>query len=248
MPDLASHTPTLKGAIMQYKSIYFAILTLFITLSLFGDPTGSLSGFILEQNGKPIEYASVYLQGINIGANSDGLGRYCLTKIPPGTYTLSGWGMGYLRPNIENITIDADEEKTLDVVLQRDPEGVFSKNDPFAKASWVSGGIESGVFIIAWHIKQSDETVIDIERVIIVENSIQYYWDRKDGYTLGYDTWKNNWCWLKQTKDGKIKSTGYPIHRHDPQKLGLPKNIRMTHNEYFRWWNNYYKDIGYIEL
>jgi len=129
------------------KSIYFAILTTYITLSLFANPIGNLSGFITEQNGKPIPYTSVYLQGTNNGATSDEHGRYNITNIPSGTYTLSGWSLGYLRPSIENVTFDADEEKTLDVVLQRDPEGVFSKNDPFGKASWVSGGIESGVFI-----------------------------------------------------------------------------------------------------
>jgi hypothetical protein len=48
----------------------------------------TLSGFVVDQHGDPVTTATVTLDGAELGAVSDSLGRFELTGIPRGTYAL----------------------------------------------------------------------------------------------------------------------------------------------------------------
>ena len=51
---------------------------------------------------------------------------------------------------------------------------------------------------------------------------------RLNDFTVVYDYKTKYYCWALQNKDGWLESTGYPVHLHNPEQLGLEKNIRMT--------------------
>ena len=51
---------------------------------------------------------------------------------------------------------------------------------------------------------------------------------KKDGFTVIYDNDSKNYCWARQSEDGRLESTGYPVHLYDPNELGLEKDIRMS--------------------
>nr|MBP6697724.1 TonB-dependent receptor [Flavobacteriales bacterium] len=58
--------------------------------------TGTIRGFVYDQdNGEPVIFTNVMLQGKSIGASTDVNGYYSLSRIPPGDYTLMVTSMGY---------------------------------------------------------------------------------------------------------------------------------------------------------
>jgi len=71
--------------------VYFGFFT-----SLIIAQTGSIRGFIYEkENGEPVIFTSVYLQGTTYGTASDVNGFYNITKVPTGHYTLMVTYVGY---------------------------------------------------------------------------------------------------------------------------------------------------------
>ena len=73
---------------------------------------------------------------------------------------------------------------------------------------------------------QPDGTIITFELVLGGEYNpgIMY---RKNGYTIIDDDSKT-WCWVTRAENGRLVSTGFPVHLYDPEELGLEKNLKPT--------------------
>ncbi len=70
------------------KSIALFVFT-FITAFTFAQGTGTVRGFVKDKdNGEPVIFGSVYLDGTSHGTSTDVNGYYSLSKIPVGSYTL----------------------------------------------------------------------------------------------------------------------------------------------------------------
>lgn len=68
----------------------------FIIASLSQAQNANIRGFVYEtENGEPVIFTNVYLQGTTHGATSDVNGYYSITKIPVGNYTLMVSYLGY---------------------------------------------------------------------------------------------------------------------------------------------------------
>ena len=105
---------------MQKKMLFFAICVFLFGVSLFAQTTGRLSGRVVDERGNAIAYANVILQGTQIGAATDELGRFMIINITPGTYTVIVSSVGYARYVMENVRISLDETRTLpNISLQR---------------------------------------------------------------------------------------------------------------------------------
>ena len=74
---------------------------------------------------------------------------------------------------------------------------------------------------------QPDGTKVIFETVFGGENNPSFF-DRINGFTITFDYNTKFYCWARQSEDGWLQSTGYPVHLYDPEKLGLKKNIRIT--------------------
>ena len=82
------------GKIKIFISILF-LLFLNLTVSLGAD-FGSISGYVKDvKTGKPLPSANVVLVGTSMGAASDMDGKYSITEVPPGIYTLRSTYIGY---------------------------------------------------------------------------------------------------------------------------------------------------------
>jgi hypothetical protein len=80
------------------KSIlaFFILLTCFNFYSFSQGTTAEVRGFIYnKENGEPIIFTSVVLKGTTYGASTDVNGFYSISKVPPGTYTLSSSNIGF---------------------------------------------------------------------------------------------------------------------------------------------------------
>lgn len=85
-------------------------------------PLGSLQGKITDQEtGEPLMFANVALQQGETqvgGAQTDMQGRYEITQLKPGTYSVTFSYIGYAAKEVKEVLIDAGKATSLDVQLQ----------------------------------------------------------------------------------------------------------------------------------
>jgi len=101
----------------QRKQIILAILLLLFCSSLFAGTTGKLAGRVKDENGKPVPFANVILEGTTIGSQSESDGKYIIINIPPGIYTVIFSQMGFQHQKIKNVEIKADETTIQNVTM-----------------------------------------------------------------------------------------------------------------------------------
>ena len=78
------------------KSGYLSVLITFISISLFGQNTGSVMGIVRDaQTLKPLRGISFTVTGTEFTAISDSMGAYQLKNLPTKTYNLKASGVGY---------------------------------------------------------------------------------------------------------------------------------------------------------
>jgi len=95
------------------------LLTLFV-LPLSAQTTGSLSGTIREaETREGIPNVNVVLRGTGYGAASDLEGRYTISPLPPGTYTMAVSSVGFKRIEV-TVTIVAGQTTTHDFLLEHE--------------------------------------------------------------------------------------------------------------------------------
>lgn len=79
--------------------------------------TGSITGTVVDaKTGKPMPGASVFLEGTTTGASTDEDGKYTISEVGPGSYTLIARFIGYKEEKKE-ISVAADETITVNFEL-----------------------------------------------------------------------------------------------------------------------------------
>src|SRR5690606_2396838 len=79
-----------------YIYLFFLTFLTNIVHSVAQNNFGNLKGFVyLEKSGEPISYATVYLEGTNIGTTTDINGFFSITRIPAGNYKLVASDLSY---------------------------------------------------------------------------------------------------------------------------------------------------------
>jgi hypothetical protein len=94
------------------KVIILLGIATFFSLSCFGH---NLKGTIVDQTGKPIPYATIYIKEISLGTTTNEDGKFEI-DIAPGTYTINFRCLGY-KPKTEVIRITKTVE-SISVVLE----------------------------------------------------------------------------------------------------------------------------------
>ena len=103
--------------------IYLSLLCcLLISNTVLAQTTGSISGTILDRNTqKPVIGASVEVQPSKTGTSTDSLGRFRITGLTPGSYSLSITAIGFADKTLTNLVITSGNENNLNIEL--DPAG-----------------------------------------------------------------------------------------------------------------------------
>lgn len=72
------------------------LILFFVSFSLFAQRGGTIRGNVYDKDtGEPIIYGTVFLQGTNIGTNTDEDGFYSIGGLPAGNYTIVATYVGY---------------------------------------------------------------------------------------------------------------------------------------------------------
>ncbi|MEZ4648810.1 MAG: TonB-dependent receptor [Candidatus Eisenbacteria bacterium] len=74
---------------------------------------GTISGKVIDQNGKPVPYASVVLFGTQWGGMSVDDGSFTIINIPAGTYTMKALIIGYTEDQKDGITVIPNQTVTV---------------------------------------------------------------------------------------------------------------------------------------
>ncbi len=97
------------------KTILLAFLSV---LTLHVEAQAILEGTVTHA-GKPVEFASVAIQGKALGTTADTLGRYTLTAVPAGKQTIIISAIGY-KAYQQNVTFAANQTTRLEIALQEE--------------------------------------------------------------------------------------------------------------------------------
>lgn len=121
-----------------YKFIFFLNLVILSTSLIAQNNFGSIKGFVyVEKSGEPISYATVYLEGTNIGATTDINGFFSITRIPAGNYKLVATEMTYGKV-AQDITVYEGKTENFRLLLGKDAVQLnafeFSKEKEEAKS------------------------------------------------------------------------------------------------------------------
>jgi len=79
------------------------------------DETGTLTGVVIDDYGAPVAGAEIVLDGTDYAATTDADGRYTITDIEPGVYTVTGTAAGYDLDILHNVEIVAGDTVALDL-------------------------------------------------------------------------------------------------------------------------------------
>lgn len=99
------------------KSFIFLTLSLLSTF-LYSGSFGTISGKVYDkQSGKPLVGANVLIRNSTNGTSTDESGRFLLTHLPSGTYTLEIHYIGYQKYIISDIAVQAGHRSRISVPL-----------------------------------------------------------------------------------------------------------------------------------
>jgi TonB-dependent SusC/RagA subfamily outer membrane receptor len=104
----------------MFKKLLFTVFALLLSASAYAQ-SGTLTGQVTDaETGEPLIGATVYIESINRGTQSDVDGNYTITGIDAGTYTVSYRYVGYVTVNevveIGSGTVTRNVELSVDVV------------------------------------------------------------------------------------------------------------------------------------
>ncbi|HCK98814.1 MAG TPA: TonB-dependent receptor [Candidatus Marinimicrobia bacterium] len=122
------------------KNLYLSIVCVVIAVSgLFAGTTGKIAGRITdERDGTPLAGVNVVLKGSTIGAATDFDGYYSILNIPPGTYTVNVYMIGYSTYTVLDVRVEIDLTTLINVemkteVLEGESVEVFAQKKVIRK-------------------------------------------------------------------------------------------------------------------
>jgi len=103
-----------------YRYIVAAILFLLLPFAAVAQSTGSITGTVTDDEEAPLPGANVVVQGAQQGAATTADGRYTITGLEPGEYTLRVSLVGFSSQQA-TVTVEAGDEVVQDFTLSGDP-------------------------------------------------------------------------------------------------------------------------------
>jgi hypothetical protein len=114
---------TSRQTLLHLRTKIFAILLASATPHVAAAAEGNLLGWVEDSRGTPVSGAliSAFARGMRDGgfvAVSDAAGRFVLSSIPPGAYTVRAVGRGHKPAAARQVTVMADEDSIFSITLK----------------------------------------------------------------------------------------------------------------------------------
>lgn len=86
-------------------------------------PTGVIAGRVTDEHGKPIQYCSMTVLGLARGVATDADGKYSISNVPIGTYTVRCKMFRFVRQDRDSVHVSGRHTTILNVKLRPQPPG-----------------------------------------------------------------------------------------------------------------------------
>jgi hypothetical protein len=104
--------------ILLKKALLSTFLGLFVTISLYSQNVGTITGVVLDKNTQEaLIGATVVLEGTNLGAQTDADGKFQIRSIPPKSYNIKINYVGYLPKVLYNVVVTTGNIQTFNIEL-----------------------------------------------------------------------------------------------------------------------------------
>jgi Ca-activated chloride channel homolog len=101
---------------MKLSTLFFVLV--FTSLSFAGE-TGTIAGKVTDKDfGEPLTRAIIRLEGTSFETSTARNGGFKMSQIPPGTYTLITYVMGYNTKKVKNVRVVADSTTVINVAME----------------------------------------------------------------------------------------------------------------------------------
>lgn len=99
---------------------YLLIISVLFSGVTFGQKnTQNIRGIVTDKLSQtPLTGVSVQITALNKGANTDSLGRYTISNIPPDRYQVDISYLGYKNITIPNVVVTSGKEVILDIAME----------------------------------------------------------------------------------------------------------------------------------
>jgi len=105
----------------MFRNTFVMIVILTLVFGITGANGDTITGRITEsETGNPIPFATIQIEGTNLGTMADSLGYYTLDHIPSGTKTAFISAVGF-KPEKKKVTVFGDQPVDLDIALVSAP-------------------------------------------------------------------------------------------------------------------------------
>ena len=105
---------------MKARFLLVACIAL-VSASLYAGTTGKIAGRVNgAESGEPLVGISVRIDGTTMGAATNVDGNFVILNVPPGTYTVTGSGVGFQKKQFVNVKVSVDFTTQLDFKLSTD--------------------------------------------------------------------------------------------------------------------------------
>lgn len=109
--------PGSPRAAARALALSLAAALLLAALPAAAGTTGTLSGRVLDGDGKPVVAATILVVGTRLGAYTDAEGRYLILNVAPGTYELKASRLGFTPVTVSGIIVSADNTTRRDFTM-----------------------------------------------------------------------------------------------------------------------------------
>ncbi len=153
---------------MQKRILISLLMFFLMAFSLFAGTTGKLAGRVKDDDGNPIPFANIILEGTQIGTQTKENGQFIIINIPPGTYNVLCTQIGYASQKITGVKIYVDETTIQNIILEISAMEVEGYQVTEARIELISKSkTSSGMTMTAETIE--DIAVDDIEGLIAIQ-------------------------------------------------------------------------------
>ncbi len=156
---------------MHKKILFLMLLAILIQIPLFAGTTGKIAGKVTDEDGNPIPFANVILEGTQIGAQTKDNGTYIIINVPPGTYNLVCQRGGFIPAKITGVEISMDLTKIQNIIIKKTAVKIDDYDVSEARVEMVQAGKTGSEKNIKME-EMEDIAVDNLEGVIAIQAGV----------------------------------------------------------------------------
>jgi hypothetical protein len=171
LPGCNKSKNTATNLLSQNKIMKNLFLSILILIQHLSSIANSITGTIVDENNKPVEFSNVILHKYSDasylnGTTTDSLGKYEISNLEDGNYFLEAVFIGYKTDTIQNISVQNNEIKDVGITQLYVEENTLKGVEISASRPVIERKADRVVYNVENSAKSSGENVMDLLRSV----------------------------------------------------------------------------------